>query len=218
MLIDSLYIKFRNKKNKLLGELRKKKIQNDSFSIISNNCWGGLVYQYFDMQYTSPTIGLFFCPEDYLRFVSDIRYYLGLELEEVLLCDSHNYTYLQRQIENGAYKSNIVIGKLDNVEIVFLHYSSFDEARSKWSRRCSRINFDRIIYKFNNNNGFEMRHYYQWQNIPLQNKIFISNIPSLKNETNCFYVNRDLLNNNGVNDTTYYDRDIDLVKLINTCN
>lgn len=47
----------------------RKKINCTDFSIISNNCWGGFVYQKFGIKYTSPTVGLFIYENDYVNFV-----------------------------------------------------------------------------------------------------------------------------------------------------
>lgn len=215
MILDKIYIKVRNLKNKYFGNIRKKKIPQD-ITIISNNCWGGLVYQFFNIKYNSPTIGLFFCPDDYLNFVSNLKRYINIELEKVNLEDSHNYVFLADHIKKGDYKSNLIIGKLDDVEIIFLHYSSFEEAKEKWQRRCSRINYDKILYKFNNNNGFNIEHYYRWNSINLGNKIFISDIKAIGESEQTYYVPRSLSNDNGVNDTTYYDVDINLIKLMNS--
>lgn len=213
MTIDSLYVKFRNLKNNSLGKFRKKKIDKD-ITIISNNCWGGLVYQYFDLQYQSPTIGLFFCPNDYLKFCNNLKYYVNQELKQVLVEDSHNSNFLKEHIKMGDYKENIIIGKLDDVEIVFLHYNSFQEAKKKWDRRCERINYNHILFKFNNNNGFKKEDFEKWNALLLKNKVFISDLPEYNDKVNTFFVNRSLPNNNGVNDTTYYDRDINLISLI----
>ena len=52
-----------------------------SNTIISNNCWGGNVYQKFGLKYTSPTIGLFMIGEDYVKFCKNLRYYSTLNLK-----------------------------------------------------------------------------------------------------------------------------------------
>ena len=70
----------KEKIEKLFYEIRrffvKKSIENKDFSIISNNCWAGRVYQYLDMPYLSPTAGLYFFAPDYIKFVSNLRKYL----------------------------------------------------------------------------------------------------------------------------------------------
>ena len=38
----------------------RKKVKNKNFTIISNNCWAGGVYEDLRMEYNTPTVGLFF--------------------------------------------------------------------------------------------------------------------------------------------------------------
>ena len=42
-------------------------LDNKDFTIISNNCWGGMIYESYGMQKLSPTVGLFFMSEDYIK-------------------------------------------------------------------------------------------------------------------------------------------------------
>lgn len=42
----------------------------------------------------------------------------------------------------------VPIGLIDDVEVVFLHYKTFDEAVEKWNRRKSRINWDNLYNVF----------------------------------------------------------------------
>ena len=39
--------------------------------IISNNCWGGVIYESYSLPKLSPTVGMYFSPKDYLKFVAD---------------------------------------------------------------------------------------------------------------------------------------------------
>lgn len=55
----------------------RKRLKNNEFSIISNDCTGGVIYHDLGLRFTSPTINLFFEPyEDYLYFLSNIKDYL----------------------------------------------------------------------------------------------------------------------------------------------
>ena len=70
-------LKFANK--------RRNKINNDNFTIISNNCWGGMIYESYNLQKQSPTIGLFFKSSDYIKFISNLEYYLSQDLKFIHL-------------------------------------------------------------------------------------------------------------------------------------
>ena len=69
-----------NTSDKLLSNYRRKKLKNENFTIISNNCVAGFIYKKLGLQYKTPTIGLFFFSEDYIDFLEDIQYYINLPL------------------------------------------------------------------------------------------------------------------------------------------
>ena len=152
--IDSYRIPIRERLNPYLGHSRNRKLKNKSFTLFSNNCWGGHVYRYFNLPYNSPTIGLYFYAEDYVRFISNPKFYCSLELKIIDPKESYHYDRLIKQNNQNA-----VIGKLgEDVEIVFLHYKSGEEAVGKWNRRCARINWDNVIVKFSEQNYATYEH------------------------------------------------------------
>lgn len=124
----------------------KKKFKNENFTIISNNCFGGVIYKNFKIEYKSPTCGLFFMPGDYIKFVYNLKKYLCEDIKEISINESNYSDYLRK------IKYTAPIGKIDDIEIFFLHYDSFEEAVEKWNRRKSRIVWKNIIYKFNDQN------------------------------------------------------------------
>lgn len=68
------------------------------------------------------------------------------------------------------------VGKLNDIEIYFMHYKTEEEAREKWQRRSERINWDKIIFKFSNQNFCEKKHIEEFMQLPEKNKIcFVSN-------------------------------------------
>lgn len=157
-MTESLMCRFGHAKYKLmlktnegvLARRREKKLKNKKFTIISNNCWGGYIYRVFNLKYQSPTIGLFIMPNDYIKFISNLKYYIkDCKLSFIKPEESHNYKELQTHREFGSYP----IGVLDDVEICFMHYKSKEEAIEKWTRRCERIVWDNLIIKFCDQNG-----------------------------------------------------------------
>lgn len=113
-------------------------LHSKDFSIISNNCTGGYVYQYYGVAYNTPTEGLYFTTEDYLRIIQRPEYYFKHEVE---LIDPH-----ESVLAKAGRKINHPVGKIDDVEIYFLHYPDPDEALGKWYRRCSRINYKKLFF------------------------------------------------------------------------
>ena len=58
-------------------KLSKKK---DNFTIISNNCWGGKIYNSYGMPYMSPTIGMVIYPKDFFLFMRKFNEYIKEQL------------------------------------------------------------------------------------------------------------------------------------------
>ncbi len=153
----------------------KRSIKSRNFTIISNNCWAGKVYQYLDMPYLTPTVGLYFFAPDYIKFVSDLKKYLDTPLNFIKPEESKYFEELK--IRNQLDKP---IGILDDVEIVFLHYKSREEALEKWNRRKERVNFDKILLKFARMDLCTEKEMQEFDNLPFENKVLINNQLPLK--------------------------------------
>ena len=146
--IEGARVKIREKLNALLGRFRVRRLKSSNFTIISNNCWAGHVYRYYNLEYKSPTIGLFFYSDDYIKFVFNLKHYIDSDLTFINVKESaHYHDLLMRNIMNCP------IGKLDDIEVVFLHYKSSNEAYDKWMRRKKRIVWDNIYYKMSEQNN-----------------------------------------------------------------
>ena len=68
------------------ANFRKKQLKSTEFTIISNNCWGGIVYESYNLPKQSPTTGLFFMAKDYIEFSSDLKRYIYGELTFIKWC------------------------------------------------------------------------------------------------------------------------------------
>lgn len=145
---EAVRLKVRRNYAKATAGLRRRFLFTTDFTIISNNCWAGLVYQSYGIPYKTPTVGLYFMAEDYIKFVSALREYLETRLEFIAPRDS-KYNELLK-LDNMARQHPI--GLLGDVEIMFLHYASEAEAEEKWKRRTRKINWDRTLVKFNDQN------------------------------------------------------------------
>ncbi len=176
--IKNARVKIREKINPILGPLRIKKIEDKNFTIICNNCWGGHVYRYFNLQYNSPTIGLYFYSEDYIKFVYNLKYYLNSELTFINYKQSK---YVDDLIAH--HNTHCPIGKIDDIEIVFLHYNSEAEAKDKWNRRKQRLNWENIVYKMSEQNLCSIDHLKRFDSLPVARKfVFVTNDYGLKSQ------------------------------------
>lgn len=183
-------------------------LKNKSFTIISNNCWGGRVYQRYGLPYTSPTVGLMFFADEYLKFVYNLEYYLSQDLKFIPKQESKYYDFYT---EKDRYYP---IGLLDDIEIVFLHYHSEKEAYEKWNRRKARINWDNLIVKFNDQNRATIDHIKAFDRLPYKNKLcFVAN--AIK-DTDCTIQFIEFQNEDYVkNDITTYTKYLNIDKYLN---
>jgi len=196
--------------DKILAGYRKSKLNNTDFTIISNNCWGHFVYSRYALPYLTPTIGMYIFPDDFVKLCHNLRYYMELPLEFITYRESkHKDAIIAKE------QTNIPIGKLDDVEIVFLHYKTEELAREKWERRAKRINYDNLIFKFTKMNGCTKEELKRFDALECDKKIcFVP--PEDKNLIKCAVPFKSAKGKSEVtNDTIEYDRYINLTKLIN---
>lgn len=112
---------------------KAKKCKRDKCSIICNNCTGGIILHDLGMRFDTPTINtLFYSVDDFIFFASNIKTFAESELFRVI--DS-KYSY-----PVGGMK---VADRI--VKVGFVHYSTFEEAKQKWTERFSRLDFDNMI-------------------------------------------------------------------------
>ncbi|MBQ3614621.1 MAG: DUF1919 domain-containing protein, partial [Anaerotignum sp.] len=152
---------------RLTASVHRKRLKRADFTIISNNCWAGICYEHYGLPKISPTVGAYFFADDYLKFCSDLKYYLGQELRFIQAKESKYASILMEREE-----MHVPVGVLDDVEIVFLHYKTPEIAKEKWERRVSRINWDNLIVKFSYQNGCTDAHIHQFFSLPLPGKRF----------------------------------------------
>lgn len=118
-------------------------LRNKDFTLFSNDCWGGELYQYFGLEYNTPFIGLYVMAPCYIKFLKNPDYYLNLELTFTQIS---KYPAVEEARSN--FKNSFPVGVLDDIEIQFMHYNIEKEALLKWNRRKKRINWDNIYVKF----------------------------------------------------------------------
>ncbi len=165
---ENLQKKLKTKLIHIIGKYKQKKLKCKDFTIISNNCFAGVFYRNNALEYKSPTCGLFIMPKDYIKFIYNLKSYLNIELKEISLEESNYSSYLKEINYKGT------IGRLDDIEIMFLHYKDFKEASKKWERRKNRINYDKIIYKFNDQNGCTYDDLLMFYNFDAKNKLLFT--------------------------------------------
>ena len=209
--------KIRNAITKIHNEWRcyceRKKLKYTDFSIISNNCWGGLIYQKFGLQYTSPTVGLFILDEDYLKFVEQLDFYLAQPLKFIDPRMSKHHDYLYREHNKEI---TYPVARLGDIEIFFMHYQSKEEAEIKWKYRTMRLNRHRLLIKFSQRQSNTTDVLDRFAAIPLRNKLCFT--PLLYESSQCNFVYIEALkqlNIQGGDETPFTLEAVDICEVIN---
>lgn len=149
---------------KINVSIKQMGLKNKSFTIISNNCWGGFIYQKYGLPYLSPTIGLLIFGDDFIKFCSNVKHYTKEKLQFIPFASAKYYPFMKAC-------PPFPIAKLDDIEIYFMHYTSEQEAKEKWDRRCQRINWDNIIYKVSQRESFTSEHMKTFLKLDVKNKL-----------------------------------------------
>ena len=131
-VIYTLAYRFRQLYEAMYFRKLRSKLRNRDFSLLSPNCYAGIIYHRLGLEYTSPTINLLFpIKKQYLKFISNLEYYLSKELVF---------------IHDPAYSCPVAM--LEDVKLVFNHYSTPEQAESAWNRRKGRINYSNLFIIF----------------------------------------------------------------------
>ena len=70
-------------REKVRNKIERKKIKNSDFTILSNNCIGGIMAHDLGKRFLSPTINLYIKPTDFVKMMENLEYYLSLEIEPI---------------------------------------------------------------------------------------------------------------------------------------
>lgn len=149
-------------RNKVRTPFLRKKLKKDNWTLICNNCLGGMVTHDFKNQFRSPTVNLFFPDLSFFDFVENMDYYLQRPLEDGGVNENPKYPI-------GVLKGD---GIKPDISIHFMHYKDFDDAREKWDTRKQRINKNNIYvawtFAFVNYSEAE---YKRFDSLPVKRKI-----------------------------------------------
>ena len=197
--------------DKYFSSLQRSKLKNKDFSIICNNCIAGGIYHKLGIEYSTPTVGLFFFSSDYLKFLENFDFYINQPL-----------TFREDSVHpeaNALHKTKpYPIGVLGgDVEIQFLHYKSEIEAAEKWGRRVKRINFGNLFIIYSDaEEDFKDEYVLWYQKLPFEHKIFFSSKPI--SAIDCSIFLNDYKDASHVGDSARnrkYEKNIDIIKWLN---
>lgn len=142
-----------------------KRLKNTDFSIIASNCNGAFISHDLGVRFNSPFVNLWMKPDDYIKFLKDMHYYLNCELN---FAEDQNVSY--------------PVGLLDDIYIFFQHYATKEDAREKWIQRSKRLNFDNLFILFTDRDGCTYQNLCDFDALPFKNKVAFTHVsyPELK--------------------------------------
>lgn len=127
-----------NLKNRIIRKLIVTKFRmankNKDFTLIAQNCIGGVIYADLGLEFKTPTINMFIEDENFVKLCENFAYYMSLEPEPL----TDHYV---DPIDNKIVYPKIKIG---DIEVCCLHYKNCEESMKAWNRRSSRVNLDNI--------------------------------------------------------------------------
>mgnify|MGYP002855123456 CR=1 FL=1 len=152
-------------------------------TIFAMNCFGGVIYHRFGMQFYSPIINMFLDEKDMIRFLRAPMAYINSEIK------FHKWHGNLPQMGKGGYPE-FCLG-----EDVILHMNHYGElgidfAKNKWEERKKRINWYNIIPVMYTSNPEVLE---EFDNFPFAKKICFVSFKSDKNSA--YYLDSKLDNN-----------------------
>lgn len=132
----------------------KKGLINQDFSLIANNCNGGVVLHDLGLRFKSQFVNLSIDAADYIKYLEDFEKYNNMPLEF-----------------DDTAEENYPIGIIENIKIHFVHYKSKQEALEKWNTRKERIRKENIFFIFTEQGDCTYEHIKRFDNLDFPNKI-----------------------------------------------
>lgn len=155
----------------ILPKMRRE-LKNHDFSILCNNCNGGVISHDLGLRFNSPTVNLFFAGDGFYTFCEDLKYYLNQPL------------VAQPSRKSGAIEYPVFslgIGER-KIELHFLHYHSYREAVELWERRKKRFNPENYFIVMAFFDKADEERIKRFEELPHKNKIIFTerNFPQYK--------------------------------------
>ena len=98
--------------HKIIKWIRSNAIKNKSVTVISNNCWGGFMYQSCNLPYNSPLIGLYFYAPEYIKFLENLKQPMTKKLTQELLKKGHIHSKKLYSKRTGKmFEADLVLSK-----------------------------------------------------------------------------------------------------------
>jgi Exopolysaccharide biosynthesis protein len=109
-------------------------IKKQKISIVSNNCWGGVIYHTLGMECLSPFKNVSFSSWDYIKIVSNLKHYLSIDP-----------IWTGKKEMDSNQNREVPMLQLDDVFIKCNHDLDAERAIHNWIRRRDKFNWNNIL-------------------------------------------------------------------------
>ena len=142
-----------------INESIRETLKGIPFSLLSNNCMGGVFYHDAGCRFTSPTINMAMDGEDFIRFLENPRHYCGISDFKFVRYPDLPYP----------------VAHLDDIEVRFVHYKTEEECMEKWKSRAARIDWEHLYIIGTDRDGLYKKDLLErFDRLPYQNKILFT--------------------------------------------
>lgn len=160
MEIKKSLIKLREQmRYKFICNGMRKRLKNKNFTLLSSNCTGAIITHELNCRFNTPTVNLFIKPKDFIKFLRNIKSY-----------ENEQFFFLEEESEKMGYP----VGKLNDIVVYFVHYTSKKEAECKWKERFKRICYNNMFVMMSERDGCTYEDLKQFESLPFKNKIVLT--------------------------------------------
>lgn len=149
-----------------ISKKMQKKLRVEDFSILCSNCIGGTIYHRFGKQFKSPTVNLCFTQGDFIRFCLHLEHYLAAPLVFV----ESDAPYPVAKLPGDGKD-------IPEIQILFNHYKTPEQAREKWNERKQRILWDRLYIILYNLDDVTVEELRSLESVPCRNRVVLTCTP-----------------------------------------
>lgn len=155
--------------NKFLAYFRRKLLKSQSISFVANNCIAGHFYEMAGILMSSPTINTGLTPEDFIKLCKSPQKYLNMDIK----CDRMGF---HNENNNESPNRLYPIGRLDDIEVHFVHEKTGQDAEDKWNTLRENVDFENLIFLLadNHTNGIPIRVQKEFMELPQRHLLVIN--------------------------------------------
>lgn len=90
--------------NRIVWQIRRNSLRNKDFTLISNNCCGGVISHNLGLKFLSPTVNLFIPHDDFIYFLNNLDEALSSDIQQVAnrggVSNWRNNSFKQKDYQN----------------------------------------------------------------------------------------------------------------------